>query len=63
MLVVTDVQDVFLPLPDGLLVSLGDCQATIEGLLHKLNTMFQSTQCTLSALGAAVQAALKLTVC
>ena len=38
MLVVTDIQDVFLPLPDDLLVNLQESKQVIETLLNKLPT-------------------------
>lgn len=56
MLVVSDIDDVFLPIPDNLLVNLYDSKKVINGLLEKLPTMFQSTQITQIAPGVALKA-------
>jgi protein transport protein SEC24 len=37
MLVVTDIDDIFLPLPDDLLVNLADSRTVIETLLNKFS--------------------------
>jgi protein transport protein SEC24 len=63
MLVVTDIDDVFLPLPDDLLVNLSESAEVVEKLLDTLPTMFQSTQNVDSALGVAVKAAFEVVVC
>lgn len=57
MLVVTDVNDVFLPMPSDLLVNLTDSRKLIEQLLDKLPTMFEQTLNIDTAYGAAVDAA------
>jgi protein transport protein SEC24 len=64
MMVVSDVEDVFLPVPDGLLVSLTDCRLAIDSLLAKLPQLFppQSAQPAGNALGTAIQAAFKMIV-
>jgi protein transport protein SEC24 len=59
-LVVRDLEDVFLPTPDGLLVSLSECQKNIGVLLDKIPAMFQETQDTNSALGSALRSGHKL---
>jgi protein transport protein SEC24 len=62
MLVVSDIEDVFLPKPQDLLVSLTEARAGLEGLLGRFNEMFAGTHQTGSALGPAMQAAFKLIV-
>lgn len=57
MLVVSDLEEVFLPIPDNLLVNLYDSKKIINGLLEKFPAMFQSTQNTGTALGVALKAA------
>lgn len=42
MLVVSDVSDVIMPLPEDLLVNLADSRAIVETLLDSLPTMFKS---------------------
>lgn len=63
MLVVSDVDDVFLPKPNDLLVNLTESRASIESLLGRLHEMFQDNHVVGSALGPALQAGLKLMVC
>ncbi|XP_021101045.1 protein transport protein Sec24B isoform X2 [Heterocephalus glaber] len=60
MLIVSDIDDVFLPTPDGLLVNLYESRELIKVLLNALPNMFTSTRETHSALGPALQAAFKL---
>jgi hypothetical protein len=57
MLVVTDVEDVFLPLPDDMLVNLKDSRAVVDTLLDRLPAMHAGTQNVESALGPALKAA------
>ncbi|KPP79102.1 protein transport protein Sec24A-like [Scleropages formosus] len=57
MLVVSDIEDIFIPTPDSLLVNLSECK---EDLLKALPQMFNKTMETHSALGPALQAAYKL---
>jgi protein transport protein SEC24 len=54
--------DVFLPTPDNLLVNLKECRELINDLLQQLPKRFASEHDNKSALGAALQAALKLMV-
>ena len=61
MLMVPDLEDVFLPQPDDLLCNLTECKQRAEALLEKLPEMFKSTQNTQSALGSALLAAVKMT--
>ena len=59
------IVDIFLPLPDGLLANLQNSRSLIDQLLQQLPTYHQD-ECMRddsSALGAALQAALKLAVC
>ncbi|XP_053778392.1 protein transport protein Sec24B isoform X3 [Desmodus rotundus] len=60
MLIVSDIDDVFLPTPDSLLVNLHESKELIKDLLNALPNMFTSTRETHSALGPALQAAFKL---
>jgi protein transport protein SEC24 len=62
MLVVGDLDDVFLPKPSDILVNLVEAKSAIESLLSRLNDMFKDTHNTGNALGAALQAAFKLVV-
>ena len=62
MLVVSDVDDVFLPKPTDLLVNLTESRPAIEALLGRLNDMFQENHIIGSALGPALQAAFKMMV-
>ncbi|XP_052895324.1 protein transport protein Sec24A [Anopheles moucheti] len=57
---VLDVDDVFLPYPDNLLVNLKECKEMIMQLLKQLPKRFEHTHDTHSALGAALQVAYKL---
>ncbi|KAL7849855.1 hypothetical protein SRHO_G00192040 [Serrasalmus rhombeus] len=60
MLVVSDINDVFIPTPDSLLVNLKESQELVKDLLNALPGMFTHTRETHSALGPALQAAYKL---
>ncbi|XP_078222828.1 protein transport protein Sec24B isoform X8 [Callithrix jacchus] len=60
MLIVSDIDDVFLPTPDSLLVNLYESKELIKDLLNALPNMFTNTRETHSALGPALQAAFKL---
>uniref|UniRef100_A0A2M4A281 Putative vesicle coat complex copii subunit sfb3 n=2 Tax=Anopheles triannulatus TaxID=58253 RepID=A0A2M4A281_9DIPT len=57
---VLDVEDVFLPYPDNLLVNLKECKELIKDLLKQLPKRFEHTHDTHSALGAALQVAFKM---
>ncbi|WAQ97426.1 SC24B-like protein [Mya arenaria] len=61
MLTVTDVDDIFLPCPDDLLVNLNECRGLVIDLLNQLPTLFENNMETRSALGAALQTAYKMT--
>jgi len=58
MLVVTDLEDMFVPLSTGFLVGLDESRELIEQLLTQLPTMFAGAASAESALGAATQAVL-----
>lgn len=62
MLVVGDLDDVFLPSPTDLLCNLTEARAGIESLVSRLNDMFKDTSNVGNALGAGLQAAFKLVV-
>uniref|UniRef100_A0A453A8G1 Protein transport protein Sec24-like n=1 Tax=Aegilops tauschii subsp. strangulata TaxID=200361 RepID=A0A453A8G1_AEGTS len=57
MMVVADLDDVFLPLPDDLLVNLVDSRHVVESFLDNLPNMFQDNVNVESALGPALKAA------
>lgn len=57
---VLDIEDVFLPYPDNLLVNLKECKELIKDLLVQLPKRFEHSHDTHSALGAALQVAFKL---
>lgn len=60
MLVVSDLDDVFLPKPQDLLVNAQEARLALENLLGRLSDMFSETYTTGSAMGAGLQAAFKL---
>lgn len=51
----------FLPSPSDLLVNLNDCRDLVSNLLTELPSSFDQAHQTHSALGAALQAAYKMT--
>lgn len=60
MMVVPDLEDVFLPCPDNLLVNLHESKDMVTELLGQLPGLFADSTETGSALGTALQAAFKL---
>ncbi|KAJ9655658.1 COPII subunit [Neophaeococcomyces mojaviensis] len=60
MLVVSDLDEAFLPTPQDLLVTLVECRENIESFLDKMQEMFQNTQNGASAMGSALRAGHKL---
>lgn len=60
MLIVSDIEDVFIPMPENLLVNLNESKELIQDLLRTLPEMFIKSLETQSALGPALQAAFKL---
>ena len=57
MLVVSDLEDLFLPLPDDILVPLAESEAAILNLLDSLPSIFGETKVNESCLGSAVRGA------
>ena len=60
MMVVSDLNELFIPAPDDLLVNLSDSKHVVEALLDSLPTMFASPSGTESCLGSALKAAFTL---
>nr|XP_014346040.1 PREDICTED: protein transport protein Sec24B [Latimeria chalumnae] len=60
MLIVSDIDDIFIPTPDSLLVNLHESKELVKDLLNALPHMFTDTRETHSALGPSLQAAYKL---
>ncbi|XP_003490260.1 protein transport protein Sec24B isoform X1 [Bombus vosnesenskii] len=59
-MIMLDIDDVFLPCPENLIVNLKEREELVRDLLAQLPTKFQGTHDTNNALGAALQAAYKL---
>lgn len=57
---IVDVDDIFLPSPDNLLVNLKERKELVKDLLHQLPGRFYQNHDNGSALGAALQAAFKM---
>lgn len=62
MLVVSDLEDVFLPRTSDLLVNIVESRRALEGMLAGLNDMFKDAYSPGSAMGPALQAAFQLAV-
>lgn len=62
LLVLGDLDDVFLPSPTDLLVPLSDARAGLDSLLSRIGEMFKDNHNTGSAMGSALQAAYQLIV-
>ncbi|KAF9357333.1 COPII subunit, partial [Mortierella sp. NVP85] len=60
MLVVSDLEEPYLPQPQDLLCNLSECRPALEQLLSRLNDMFKDTQNVGNALGPALNSAFKL---
>lgn len=60
MLVVSDLDEPFLPVPQDLLVPLAESRQNIEAFLQKLPDMFQNNQNNGSCMGSALRAGHKL---
>ncbi|KAI0237798.1 Protein transport protein Sec24C [Lamellibrachia satsuma] len=56
MLVVSDIQDVFVPLLDGFMVKLSESEAVIDSLLSQIPQMFADSRETEVTLGPVIQA-------
>ncbi|KAL1461541.1 hypothetical protein WDU94_013426 [Cyamophila willieti] len=59
-IILTDIEDVFLPSPENILVNLSECYDMIVDLLKQLPDKFKDNLDSGSALGPALQAAFKL---
>uniref|UniRef100_A0A0A9X976 Protein transport protein Sec24A n=4 Tax=Lygus hesperus TaxID=30085 RepID=A0A0A9X976_LYGHE len=59
-MVIVDIDDMFVPCPDNLLVNLNECLGLVRDLLRELPEKYQESFDTGSALGPALQAAYKL---
>lgn len=57
MLVVSDLEDLFLPLPDDILVNVADSESSILSLLDSLPVIFRDTKVSESCTGSAVRGA------
>lgn len=62
MHVVADIDDLFLPVPDDLLVNLSECRSIVDSLLDSLPSMFETNQNVETALGPALNAAYSIMV-
>lgn len=60
MMVVSDLDEPFLPVPQELLVNLSECRLNIENFLEKLPNMFENNHNTGSCMGSALRAGHKL---
>ncbi|KAM3514104.1 hypothetical protein MY11210_002205 [Beauveria gryllotalpidicola] len=60
MLVVSDLEEPFLPVPHDLLVPLSESRQSVEKFLQKLPEMFQNNQSNSSCMGPALRAGHKL---
>lgn len=59
MMVVGDVQDMFMPLLDGFLCDPSESEAVIDSLMEQIPTMFADTRETETVLAPAIQAGLE----
>ncbi|XP_043691777.1 protein transport protein Sec24-like At3g07100 [Telopea speciosissima] len=57
MMVVSDLEDIFVPLPDDLLVNLSESRNVVDAFLDSLPSMFQDNVNVESAFGPALKAA------
>ncbi|KAK2975141.1 hypothetical protein RJ640_010821 [Escallonia rubra] len=57
MMVISDLDDIFIPLPDDLLVNLSESRTVVDAFLESLPTMFQDNVNVESAFGPALKAA------
>lgn len=62
MMVVADLDELFIPIPDELLVNLSDSREVIETLLDTLPAIHQNARTAETALGPAIRVAFKLMV-
>lgn len=59
MMVVGDVQDMFMPLLEGFLCDPTESEAVIDSLMEQIPTMFADTRETETVLAPAIQAGLE----
>ncbi|KAK4753049.1 hypothetical protein SAY87_021847 [Trapa incisa] len=57
MMVVSDLDDIFIPLPDDILVNLSESKAVVETFMDSLPSMFEDNVNVESAFGSALKAA------
>jgi len=57
MVVVSDLEDLFLPLPEGILVNASESKDVLTNLLDSLPQVFRETKITESCFGSAIQCA------
>ena len=57
MMVVGVLEELYVPVPDDLLVYLKDSREAVENFLHNVTTMFEKNTATTSCLGPALKAA------
>jgi len=57
MMVVSDLEDLFLPLPDDILVPISESESVIMNLLDNLPNIFRETKVNESCMGSAVKGA------
>ena len=62
MMVVSDLDDIFIPLPDDLLVNLSESRPVVDAFLDSLPSMFQDNVNVESAFGPALKAAFMVMV-
>jgi protein transport protein SEC24 len=60
MLVVSDLEEPYLPTPEDLVINLYACRQNIESFLNKLQLMFKDSTSQSSAMGPALRAGLRL---
>jgi hypothetical protein len=60
MLIVDDVEDAFIPMPQDLLVNLEECKDNVKQLLEQLPVLFKDATSDQSCLGEALKAGRKL---
>lgn len=61
-MVVADLDELFIPIPDELLVNLSDSREQVEMLLETLPAIHQNSRTSETAVGAAIRVAFKLMV-
>lgn len=62
MIVISDIEEAFMPIPYDLLVNIAEHRNVIESFLRKLPALFKGNTCTESVLGKALKFAEKMIV-